>query len=231
MTDVEDHVEIADDVSVDEDNTPLDTSWIQRETQLQDIRANYTREAMPHICGVFIYINQNNYIEKITRDVIVLTTTDSSSNTYIAEETILKIIQTKKIRTPVSKYKFTNAFINVVDVEPEKIQSFSKTKDNELAQVSFFKEISIIGPIHIPSSIFIFHSINTVYFFFQEIQVTRHKYTLKSILKTRTEIEKVEPAANINKSVTKKVRIFDKQDMHKNYKQSLRKRGTRKRRM
>lgn len=231
MTSVEDHVNIADDIFIDEDNTDLDTSWIQHETQLQDIHANYSRETMPHICGVFIYINQNHYIEKITRDVIQLTTADSCSTSYIAEDVILKIIQTKKLRTPVSKYKFTNAFINVVDIEPEKIQSFSKTKEDELAQVSFFKEISIIGPIHIPSSIFIFHSINTVYFFFQEIPVTKHKYTLKSILKTQPDIKEAEPVTKMNKNITKKVRIFDKQEMHKNYKQSLQKRGTRKRRM
>jgi len=144
---------------------------------------------------------------------------------------LLKIIQTKKLRTPVSKYKFTSLFTNVIDIDPDKIQSFSKTNEHGIASVSFFKESPITVDVHIPASIFIFHSINTVYFFFQEVLVAKHNHTIKSILKPAIKVDNGEPEVKVACNVTKKVRIFDKQDEKREFKKQAQKRGTRRRRM
>jgi hypothetical protein len=144
---------------------------------------------------------------------------------------LLKIIQTKKLRTPVSKYKFTSLFTHVIDIDPDKIQSFSKTNERDIASVSFFKEAPITAGVHIPASIFIFHSINTVYFFFQEVLVAKHNHTIKSILKPTIKVDNGEPVVKAACNVTKKVRIFDKQDEKREFKKQAQKRGTRRRRM
>lgn len=206
----------------------LDTSWIHRETQIQNIQNNYSREPMEMIHGIFIYINQNNYIEKIMREMITLTQGESGMGSHITTDMLLKIIQTKKLRTPVSKYKFTSLFTNVIDIEPDKIQSFSKMNERDLAAASFFKEAPITGNVHIPASIFIFHSINTVYFFFQEVLVAKQNYTLKSILKPAIKVDNGEPEIKPACNITKKVRIFDKQDEKREFKKQAQKRGTRK---
>ena len=58
---------------IDDNNDDyLDTSWIQQEKRVQDIQNNYSREPMESISGIFIYINQNNYIDKIVREIIPL---------------------------------------------------------------------------------------------------------------------------------------------------------------
>ena len=213
---------------MDDDN--LDTSWIQTETQLQNLQHNYVREPMENIHAVFLYINQNNYIDKIVRELIQLTP-DGNSGSHITPEMLLKIIQTKKYCTPVSKYKFTNMYTYIVDIEPDKIQSFSKTNHDELTNTMFFKETPITGTIHVPPSVFIFHSINTVYFFFQELLVEKNDQPLKSILKPTRKRGKGEPDNKPSGKHTKKVRIFDKQAENREYKRHVRKRGTRKRRM
>ena len=222
---------IEDNTSDLDEDSGLDTLWIHRETQIQNIQNNYSREHMEAIHGIFIYINQNNYIEKIMREMITLTEGEPGAGSHITPDMLLKIIQTKKLRTPVSKYKFTSLFTHVIDIEPDKIQSFSKTNDHDLASVSFFKEAPITGNVCIPASVFIFHSINTVYFFFQEVLITKHNHTLKSILKPIIKVDNGEPETKPTRNITKKVRIFDKQDEKLEFKKQAQKHGTRSRRM
>ena len=222
---------VEDNTSDQDEDGGLDTSWMHRETQIQNIQNNYSREPMEAIHGIFIYINQNNYIEKIMREMITLTQGDAGTGSHITPDMLLKIIQTKKLRTPVSKYKFTSLFTNVIDIDPDKIQSFSKTNDRDVASVSFFKEAPITTDVHIPASIFIFHSINSVYFFFQEVLVAKHNHTIKSILKPAIKVDNGEPESKPACNVTKKVRIFDKQDEKREFKKQVQKRGTRRRRM
>ena len=214
----------------DEDGV-LDTSWMHRETQIQNIQNNYSREPMEAIHGIFIYINQNNYIEKIMREMITLSEGEPGTGSHITPDMLLKIIQTKKLRTPVSKYKFTSLFTHVIDIDPDKIQSFSKTNEHDIAGASFFKEVPITAGVHIPASIFIFHSINSVYFFFQEVLVAKHNHTIKSILKPTIKVDNGEPVVKSACNVTKKVRIFDKQEENREFKKQAQKRGTRRRRI
>jgi len=223
--------QVEDNTSDQDEDGGLDTSWMHRETQIQNIQNNYSREPMEAIHGIFIYINQNNYIEKIMREMITLTEGEPGAGSHITPDMLLKIIQTKKLRTPVSKYKFTSLFTHVIDIDPGKIQSFSKTNERDLASVSFFKEAPITAGVHIPASIFIFHSINTVYFFFQEVLVAKHNHTIKSILKPNIKVDNGEPVVKVACNVTKKVRIFDKQDEKREFKKQAQKRGTRRRRI
>ena len=87
-------------------NTDLDTSWILHEQRIQNMQNNNFREPLESIHGVFIYINQNNYIDKITRELLTLDT-HNNSHSIINSNYLLKILQTKKIKTPTSKYKFS----------------------------------------------------------------------------------------------------------------------------
>jgi hypothetical protein len=222
---------VEDNIGDPDEDGGLDTSWMHRETQIQNIQNNYSREPMEAIHGIFIYINQNNYIEKIMREMITLSEGEPGTGSHITTDMLLKIIQTKKLRTPVSKYKFTSLFTHVIDIEPDKIQSFSKTNERDIASVSFFKEAPITGNVCIPASIFIFHSINTVYFFFQEVLVAKHNHTIKSILKPSIKVDNGEPVVKVACNVTKKVRIFDKQDEKLAFKKQAQKRGTRRRRI
>jgi len=213
------------------DNNDLDTSWILHEQRIQNMQNNHFREPLESIRGVFIYINQNNYIDKIITERLSLDTYNNS-NSIIYNHFLLKILQDKKIKTPTSKYKFSNAFSFFVDLEPEQIQPFSGLDHDKLHNSTFFKEISITDNIIIPPSIFIFHNINTIYFFFQEIIFEKHNITLKSILKQDN--KEHASGKSTHKIFTKKVRIFDKHtqnkdifhhNKHKSYK------GTRKKRI
>tara|TARA_B100000073_G_C23346102_1_gene416878 strand:- start:157 stop:480 length:324 start_codon:yes stop_codon:yes gene_type:complete len=73
-----------------------------------------------------------------------------------------------------------------VDIEPENIMSFSQCDQQNLTTKSqtFLHHHHTIDTIEIPSSLFIFHDIQTLYFVFQEEETQETKQSqLKSILK------------------------------------------------
>jgi hypothetical protein len=208
---------------MDSDNElDIDTSWIDEQEKLQNINTNYYREPMNSMNIFFLYINQNNYIENIICEkhqlIISESQLDSSNknSSFLSKEFVLKLIQTKKKKTPVSKYKFKEILLFNVDLDTEHIQSFSMNDNYTDSSHPFFKKIPIIDDIFISDSIFIFHSLNSLFFIFQEypniISNTQQKHTLKSILKPS-----INNIKNNDKFHTKKnVRIL--LDKNKTYK-------------
>jgi hypothetical protein len=177
----------------------LDTSWINEHERLSSVGEKYLREPMESINLYFIYINRNLYIEKITTDRQQLQLSEDKKYSYLPKETLLQIIQTKKVKTQFSKYKLIDIISYLVDLDPEHIQSYSKNEISEEPN-HFFKTIPFTNDIKVPPSIFIFHEINAVYFIFQEVELLNSRHTLKSILKNS-----LQPLSS--KSNTKKVRI------------------------
>ena len=169
----------------DNDSEGIDTSWIQESERYHHISDNQERELMDSIGFYFIYINKHDYIEKILFEKVILETDPDNGFSFLSKETILKIIQNKKLLTPTSKYKLIDILSFVVDIEPNKVKEFLEmdTFDSDLEKI-FLKVLPIFNDIHIDKSIFVFHSINHLYFIFQEVQhSSNHRTTLKSILK------------------------------------------------
>ena len=167
------------------DSEGIDTSWIQESERYHHISDNQERELMDSIGFYFIYINKHDYIEKILFEKGVLENDPDNGFSFLSKETILKIIQNKKISTPTSKYKIIDILSFVVDIEPNKVKDFLEMDafDSDLEKI-FLKVLPIFNDIHIDKSIFVFHSINHLYFIFQEVQhSSNHRTTLKSILK------------------------------------------------
>ena len=168
----------------------------------------------------FIYINRNQYIEKIINDKINLVLSEDKKHSFLPKESLLQIIQSRKLKTSFSKYKLLDVLTYLVDLEPEHIQAYSKNENIESSSSEFLKPVSIMNDVKFNESIFIFHGINSIYFIFEEIELINHRHTIKSILK---------PVARevSDKTNTKKVRIqlgnVDSSNKKKGFK------GTRKR--
>lgn len=184
----------------------LDTSWIRSQERLQNITTGYFREPMDQIEVKYIYINRNQYIEKIICESHPLLPNASRNGSHIPESMMLRLIQTKKLKTPTSKYKLTEIMSYVVDLEPEEIATYANTEDIASASKGFYNPQRIIGDLNIPDSIFVFHDMNTVYFIFTEVELETHKQTVKPIIKLVSDIKTREH----DKKQTKKVKICDK---------------------
>jgi hypothetical protein len=175
----------------------LDFSWITEQQRIQNIETNYCREPVTDIQIYSLYINKNSYIDKITRKKHNIT------DNLLTRDAVLGIIQNNK-RMDSKKYKLMDVLVYHVDMEPQHIQTYSQTNDIPASSKSFFKVLPIVDEIHIPHSIFIFHSLSSVFFMYKEVDTGSHNHTIKSILKpSSTSAVPVDPKP----SHTRKVRI------------------------
>lgn len=189
--------------------TEFDTSWIEEQERLQTMQMNYSREHMKNINIYFIYINRENSVEKIIREKHPLVYNSFRNCSLLYKENVLGIIQTRKIYTPTSKYKFEDVMLYNIDIEPDNIQTFANTEANVENSTQFLKVLPFIGDVEIPLSIFIFHELNSLFFLFKEYELhkplSNHSTTIRSILKIAPLLEN--GVENIPIKHTKKVRI------------------------
>ena len=198
-------------------------NWMDDEQRILNIQQNPVREPMKSIRGVFIFVNQQHYIDKIVvEDIDVLRSeppkgglqlelrrsSETSNNERqspvrdpkgvstlvelfenqspegttefrIPFSKVLQLVQSKRCVTANTKYIFREVCLYNVDLEAEHVQGFVYNEEPR----SFFRVLPATEDIVIPPSIFIFHSVNTLYFYFQEVPLKRVPEP-KSILKT-----------------------------------------------
>ena len=181
----------------------LDVSWIKETERIQNLSETPTKENCPYIKTCYIYLNMNMCIDQIVYDQI--TFDDVSHNaTIVSREQLLGISEKHKKKTPVSKFLMKYCLLFHIDFEPEQIHSFSHCETEKLQEYTTkcLHHFHCIDTIQIPPSLFIFHSVNTLYFIFQEEVSHETKNSLKSILKS----DKSKPYSERHK-FTKRVKI------------------------
>ena len=194
----------------------LDTSWIEQE----EFHSTYEKESMTELVLFFIYMNRQMVIENVIKEYIDIDIEDGEDGdkASISKEKLLHIIQTRRHRPgfPV-KYKFMDLMAFHIPLEPGQLEGFIRG-DLEVAG-GFMRSLAIFDDVNVDPSIFIFHDLNSLFFFFKEAENPS-----KSILKSGED-------GGCHK-VTKKVRLdvidyIDKK--RKSLKRLIRKGGTRKR--
>lgn len=176
-----------------------DEKWLQEQQMLHNIQSNYCRELMDSIQLQFVFLDGNKHITHITSMTEPLQVCDVSNQRVLSEERILGLLSQIKKQHYGKKFALHHMSSFLVDLEPEHIQQFSTSNCSD--ESPFLHHYSIVQSIYVPPSIFIFHNINTIYFFLHEIPCS-HQHTLKSILKKKT---KGNSSRDLKK--TKRVRI------------------------
>ena len=206
----------------------LDISWFDSYEKEARIDENLHREPIKDIMLYFVYINKRSEIHKVISEKYVFDINGLENQNdgiqTISNSQVLQWIQTKKVLPSHSntKYKIIDLLMYSVDIEPEKIQSYSNADIELLNELSsgFFKVLSLFHNISIPPSIFIFHPLNSIYFLFKEqdpdIKAAAKK-EFKSILKSSSKTKKRtsdmvggelnEEELVLKKTYTKKVRF------------------------
>lgn len=176
----------------------LDISWILEQERLENIDHNCWREPLTQINIATLYINSNKEIETIEREKM-----DISGINILSKEKLIQLTQVKRKYTPTTKYILKETLWFHVDLEPENIQQFSEKQN------TFLHIYPILEDIILKPSIFIFHKLNTLYFFYYEILIPK-LYT-NSIIKqchnkTKKKVEIIEPKQLIsyNNKTTRK---------------------------
>lgn len=180
----------------------MDFAWIEESERMCSIESNLLREKLTSISMMFVYINENKVIDNIENEILILP--DISDLTHIIpKEKLMKLVKSKQRNTSVSKYIFKELLVYHVPLEPEQISSFVNSS------MSFMNTVSIIEDLILPPSMFIFQSINRLYFFYYEsvYDQSHSKKNIKSILKTSKVVHTKKVKINTGR-VTKKNTIL-----------------------
>lgn len=132
--------------------------WIEEEENLLKIQRNHPKESMTYIRCIFVYINKNEYIEQVVAEKELV------ANDCIPKERVLRLVEERRHNKPNARYVFRDACIFSVDLTPEQIPMFSQDEVGG----RFLTKLGLLEDISVPPSIFLFHDLNAVYFFFYE---------------------------------------------------------------
>ena len=199
-----------------------DLDWLDDEQRILNIQQNPVREPMKSIRGVFIFTNQHHYIDKILVEDIVRHG-EHNNEFRLPFSKVLQLVQSKRYVTANTKYIFREACLFNVDLEAEHVQGFVNDGDGDGDghgagggdDGQFFRVLPATEDIVIPPSIFIFHSVNTLYFYFQEVPLKRAGEP-KSILKTVVPENLKEMSHNTTKkrvSLKEKPVVYSRENM------------------
>jgi hypothetical protein len=182
----------------------FDVSWIEESERMCSIETNLLREKLSSIPMMFIYINQYLMIDSVEKEILLLPESDISLSHIIPKEKLIKLVKSKQKNTSTSKYILKETLLYHIPLEPEQISSY--ITDSQEKDISpFLRVFPIIEDIILPPSLFIFHSVNGLYFCYYEVLEKNSKKSppIKSILKS----ESSHPVEKKYVMMTKKVKI------------------------
>ncbi len=144
----------------EKDDDDLDLSWIDTTKKLLTVDKNYEKEPLDYITFHYCYVNTN--IQKIITEKHYFS---DKLNTSLSSEFLNTLIQSK-LKHNGNQYLCTSVSSFFVDLEPEQIQPFSQTT----AYYNFFNaSVDLSNNFICPPTIFIFHSLNSLFFLFEEL--------------------------------------------------------------
>ena len=155
----------------------IDMSWIDEEMRFLSINKDMKREKLEYIKINFCFLDRENAISKITSTKYTFSNVDDY-NRIITEHDILSMIESKK-NDDLKHYIFSDLLLFIVDIEPLHIDALNQSivDGSTCSSNHFLKHYTVISDVICPPTIFIFHSINSIYILLKE------KHTIKSILK------------------------------------------------
>jgi hypothetical protein len=175
---------------MDQISCGLDTSWTNEVKKEIDIHKNYNKEPCEQINTIFIFVDIENNIHKINSSKEQISTV--ADKQMITKERLIQIIESKKRENPKIKYMLTNVLLYCNQIDTDDMCTYAKTDNIEEEGLQV---LSIFNDAIIPESIFIFHSINAIYFIFKQVreksyvnhvQIKKQHHNIKSILKKKT---------------------------------------------
>ena len=99
---------------------------------------------------------------------------ESSFNSGIDPQAFMYIPKNKYIDKD-SIYKLSEIFLSNYDLQPHMVQAFSKNEVDIQTANLYMKKIDPLNDLFIPSSTFLFHELNNLFFFYQEEELEKLK--------------------------------------------------------
>ena len=162
-------------------------SWIEKNEKMLH---NEIQEKvyMDEINCFFIFVDSKKNIMKINKESVDLEVNSKENYSILSKEVLLNIIQKQKMTMHNMLFSYKHAFSYLFDYNHDDVIYYIENdKDFEASM----KEIPLMDSIRIHPSIYIFHDINCLYFFFEE-----SCQNVKPILKIH-DIKKIIPSKRV----------------------------------
>jgi hypothetical protein len=140
-----------------------ETSWISEQKRLLELQNDCEPEPMESINCQFIFIDSNNFIQKISKEKAKVEYDVENDQYIVSKKQLLQMIQKQKTAMNNSKYLYKHLCIFNIDLESEDVHPFTQESLNDNDE--FFETISLMDDIVIDPSILIFHQVNSLKFF------------------------------------------------------------------
>lgn len=179
------------------DTDHLDLSWTEQYIRTTESQTVYNKEPMSKINIQFIYVNTRSEIcNTITESYPLKLNGGDDGSSILSEQIIIPLTKSKSVITGsngiLMRYQFDDILLYCITLDPANLFDYINKPNDRLVDdgSSFMKKMSIIDDIVVPPSLFIFHTLNTIYFIFREMvlvqDVISRKSTLKSAIMTKT---------------------------------------------
>ena len=158
----------------------VDLSWLDEYIRTTEGGVTYLPEIMSKIKLKILYINTKNEIEHVIKKDVPLEVNTKES--FINESTLIKFIHNYRDYNN-KRYQCSNILKYHISMDPQVI--FENINDDNFSfsdEESFFS-FDLPTNIYFPPSLFIFHSINSIYIIFKELILVETKMEPISILK------------------------------------------------
>jgi len=146
----------------------LDDEWIKKFEEEDKKYEDFYKEDNYYINLYFIYLNEENSIEKIKQEKFFMNTPN-----YITREEIVYLLKKNTIMDQI-KYSIFSLLKYNMTLEPENIQSYLNTQEYE-NNYSFLKTIKNIDTIFFEKTISSFQDLNSLFFILREKSNTNEK--------------------------------------------------------
>jgi hypothetical protein len=147
-----------------EEDTILDSKWIE-DFQSQDKEyEKYYKNDLHHIKLHCIYVNANNEIERIKKEVVHL-----RSVNYVSREEIIGILKRNSISNN-QRYSVLSILKYNIDIEPSDVPFFlmDRSSSSSSSSNTFLTSIKNIDAIPLNQSINMFSNLNNLFIIYNE---------------------------------------------------------------
>lgn len=167
MNNKDEDIDEVEDIDKDEDNIIIDSSWLDEyETIAKEYGMFYTEE-LAFIKTHYIYINDENEIEKVKEDKVLLKTPG-----ILSRDELITIMKTHSSFNQ-HKYSILSILKYNLNIDPRHLKNYMKTK-NVKAGYQFLHSMDHIENIKFDKSITFFHDINELFILFHQKSLSKH---------------------------------------------------------
>lgn len=181
---------------VNNEITDLDDSWIMEFDKEYDLYKNYYKEDINYIKLNYIYINNENCIEKIKEENCFF-----QKKNNLSREELLAIIKKNNIENSI-QYTLLYILKYNIDIEPIYLKNYLQNKDKQnIYQYNFLTSIKNIDSICFQPTITLFHDINNLFFVFYTKTTSSSQTITKKIYINKIKLCKNKTLRNTYKDI------------------------------